>query len=125
MPTRFRKLTAWLGILAIWLVVAMPLVSQVMAARAATPMSVDMPECDAMQDAPHSAAHATYQHHPLHFDACGYCSFFAHTPALHAAAAIITGPQAVHVSATAPICQSAPQLRHYASARPRAPPRNV
>jgi hypothetical protein len=126
MPTRFRKLTAWLGILAIWLVIAMPLVSQVMAARAATPATLDMPVCDAMQDAAHGVMpHAAHGHHSLHTDACGYCSFFAHTPALYAAAPAIAGSPAVHVSAVIPPCRNAVQVRNYSRAHPRAPPQNA
>lgn len=112
MSNRFRKLTAWLGMLAIWLAIVAPLVSQANA-RPAAPRSNAVICGD---------EHDGVAHHALHLDACGYCAFFAHSPAIGAAAPSLSS---IHVAAVAPSAFSgavAPSLERYTRAYPRAPP---
>ena len=73
-----RKLTAWLGLVAIWLAVLAPLISQ-LHTRAAY---LDAPLCSTLP------THADYAHyvddqqnkHALHLNACEYCGLLAHCP---------------------------------------------
>ncbi|WP_175921482.1 DUF2946 domain-containing protein [Burkholderia latens] len=113
---RQRHLTAWLGVFAIWLAIAAPLVSQWRIAHAATP---DAPVCSAE----HRATRAAAAHeHALHLDACGYCGFFAHTPAAGGAAtASFAVVPFTTVSAAAPPAGAA-RAERYPRAYPRAPP---
>ncbi|KGW45862.1 DUF2946 domain-containing protein [Burkholderia pseudomallei] len=128
MPNRFRKLTAWLGMLAIALAIVAPLVSQA-SARSAAPSSgavicgdehrAQPAEVGIAHDGP---VHDGVAHHALHLDACGYCAFFAHSPAIGAAAPSLF---AIHVAAVAPPIPSgaaAPSLERHTHAYPRAPP---
>ncbi|MBR7964256.1 DUF2946 domain-containing protein [Burkholderia vietnamiensis] len=113
---RHRHLTAWLGVFAIWLAIAAPLVSQWRIAHMASP---DATICSAK----HDAARAAPAHdHALHLDACGYCGFFAHMPAAGgvAAASFAFVPVAT-VSAAAPPAVAA-HAERYPRAYPRAPP---
>ncbi|MGR3906000.1 DUF2946 family protein [Burkholderia sp. SR8] len=113
---RHRHLTAWLGVFAIWLAIAAPLVSQWRIAQAAVP---DATVCSAEHGA-HRAAAA--HDHALHLDACGYCGFFAHAPAVGAAAAAsFACVPAKTVSAAAPPAVAA-RAERYPRAYPRAPP---
>ncbi|ABC34895.1 DUF2946 domain-containing protein [Burkholderia thailandensis] len=128
MSNRFRKLTAWLGMLAIWLAIVAPLVSQANA-RPAAPRSNAVICGDEHGARPAAAggaqagtAHDGVAHHALHLDACGYCAFFAHSPAIGAAAPSLSS---IHVAAVAPSAFSgavAPSLERYTRAYPRAPP---
>jgi len=116
---RHRHLTAWLGVFAIWLAIAAPLVSQWRIAQAATPDAI---VCSAEHGA-HRAPDARAAHdHALHLDACGYCGFFAHSPAIGApAAASFAFVPVVTVSAAAPHAAAA-RADRYPRAYPRAPP---
>lgn len=133
MPNRFRKLTAWLGMLAIALAIVAPLVSQA-SARSAAPSSgavicgdehrAQPAEAGIAHDGPahDGVAHDGVAHHALYLDACGYCAFFAHSPAIGAAAPSLF---AIHVAAVAPPIPSgaaAPSLERHTHAYPRAPP---
>jgi Protein of unknown function (DUF2946) len=72
MTERSRKLmTAWLGLVAMWLIVFAPLVSQGLASHDAYPPAV----CSA-----HEAHDAEAHRHVLadHLSACGYCNLLAH-----------------------------------------------
>ncbi|RQQ52871.1 DUF2946 domain-containing protein [Burkholderia stagnalis] len=115
MPNRHRTLTAWLGMLAIWFAIAAPLVSQWRVAQASTPDAI---VC--------SAEHGGHRaHHALHLDACGYCSFFTHTPALGGVtAAPLPTAFLADASAAAPVAVAA-RVGRYPRAYPRAPPVNA
>ncbi|EDT00776.1 conserved hypothetical protein [Burkholderia ambifaria IOP40-10] len=116
---RHRHLTAWLGVFAIWLAIAAPLVSQWRLARVATPDAI---VCGSEHGA-HRAPDAGRAHdHATHLDACGYCGFFAHSPAIGGAAAVsfVFVPVQV-VSAVAPYAVAS-RAAPYPRAYPRAPP---
>ncbi|WP_313768158.1 DUF2946 domain-containing protein [Burkholderia pseudomallei] len=69
------RLTAWLGLFAMWLVVFAPIVSQGLAARYANTPAAPICSVDGQPDADNHAP-------AVHFDACGYCDLLAdHTPA--------------------------------------------
>ncbi|MGU7779077.1 DUF2946 domain-containing protein [Burkholderia sp. PU8-34] len=72
MTARSRnRLTAWLGLFAMWLVVFAPIVSQGLAARDANTPTAPICSVDRQPD--------TDNHAPaVHFDACGYCDLLAH-----------------------------------------------
>ncbi|WP_323119832.1 DUF2946 domain-containing protein [Burkholderia alba] len=116
---RFRTLTAWLGMLTIWFAIAAPLVSQARVRASALP---DAAICSAEHG---GATHGGAAHHALHLDACGYCGFFAHTPALGGAASdwrAAAPPDA----AEAPVrLAAAPRAGRYPRAYPRAPPQDA
>ncbi len=117
MPYRFRKLTAWLGMLAIWLAVVAPLVSQASMRAHALPDAVVCGTGHEGEPAPMGAAH-----HALHLEAGGYCGFFAHTPALGGAmpGASTASPPAGGVLANP--AGVVPREFAYRRAQARAPP---
>jgi len=116
---RHRHLTAWLGVLAIWFAIAAPLVSQWRVAQAATPDAI---VCSTEHGAHPSPGAGRMHDHALHLDACGYCGFFAHSPAIGGpAAAALASVPVVSVSAAAPPAVAARAAR-YPRAYPRAPP---
>ena len=118
---------AWLGLMAMWLVVFAPIISQVIvAARADRPSGI-------LYSAVHSEGHAHHAHHTQHIhhdhagsnmlDACGYCDLFAH----HVAAlTVLPSPLlATVVLATAQIAAPpafTPFAAAFPSGRPRGPP---
>ncbi|MBR8236729.1 DUF2946 domain-containing protein [Burkholderia sp. AU42008] len=119
---RHRHLTAWLGLLAIWIAIAAPLVSQWRIAQTATPEAI---VCSTEHAAHRSSDARGMQDHALHLDACGYCGFFAHSPAIGAPAAVSVGSiPVVSVSAVASLAVAARGDR-YPRAYPRAPPERV
>ncbi|WP_175900210.1 DUF2946 domain-containing protein [Burkholderia seminalis] len=119
MPHRHRHLTAWLGVLAIWIAIAAPLVSQWRIAQAAAPDAI---VCSTEHGAHRSADAGSMHDHALHLDACGYCGFFAHSPAIGApVAASFASVPAVSVAAAAPPVAAA-RADRYPRAYPRAPP---
>ncbi|MGU7773884.1 DUF2946 domain-containing protein [Burkholderia sp. MR1-5-21] len=72
MTARSRnRLTAWLGIFAMWLVVFAPIVSQGLAARDGHTPTAPICSVDRQSDADNHAP-------AVHFDACGYCDLLAH-----------------------------------------------
>ncbi|AIO34813.1 hypothetical protein DM39_4009 [Burkholderia cenocepacia] len=116
---RHRHLTAWLGVLAIWFAIAAPLVSQWRGAQAATPDAV---VCSAEHGAHRSAEAGRMHDHASHLDACGYCGFFAHSPAIGgpAAAPFASSPASFASAAALHVC--AARAERYPRAYPRAPP---
>jgi Protein of unknown function (DUF2946) len=113
---------AWLGLMAMWLVVFAPTISQmIVAARA------DGPGCT-LHAAVQSEEHAHHAHHMHHadsnmLDACGYCDLFAH----HVAApTVVPSPLLATVElATAQIAAPPaflPSAAAFPSDRPRGPP---
>ncbi|KWE56776.1 hypothetical protein WL76_07980 [Burkholderia ubonensis] len=121
MPNRHRTLTAWLGMLAIWFAIVVPLVSQWRVADASTPDTV---VCSA-EHGGHRVSGASRAHHALHLDACGYCSFFAHSPAIGGVSAAPAHLSVISAtSAAAPVAVAA-SVERYPRAYPRAPPENA
>lgn len=118
MNHRSRKhLTAWLGVVAMWLVVLAPIMSQrVLAAQRDDRAAV---LCSAAQ--PSNGAGHLVQHDSL--AACGYCDLLADQPALPGL------PPSPLVRVTLIVIAAVPALsiRHtplgaFPSGRPRAPP---
>jgi hypothetical protein len=118
MKLRARKYTvAWLGLVAMLLVVLTPLVSQLIAAaRADEPTGV---MCSAVKSEGSASAHDVS---PDSLSACGYCDLFAH----HVPAANLPPPEPVATVFVARARVSKPSafVPHVAfpSGRPRDPP---
>ncbi len=110
-----RRLTAWLGLVAVWLLVLMPLASQL--AEAAAAHRPDAPICTSTQPA---GGHGGPRHDAL--SACGYCTLAAS----HACAP----PGAPRLTSLPALVRRAPALARTATPRPfptlaalaRAPP---
>lgn len=122
MPYRHRTLTAWLGLLAIWLAIVGPLASQCrVAADNARPVAA---VCGAEHHAHHASTPAG-THHALHLDACGYCGFFAHSPVIGGASVALDAlPPSTSVSRPAPV-EAVASAERYWHAYARAPPGNA
>ncbi|WP_028218692.1 DUF2946 domain-containing protein [Paraburkholderia oxyphila] len=118
MNSRARtRTTAWLGLIAMWLIVLVPLISQLVAAeRAHEPFA---PLCSATQAA------APQSHHALDsaLSACGYCDLLATHTAMPPLPAVTPAFFALVVAAIVPtlISRFTP-LGAFPSGRPRAPP---
>jgi hypothetical protein len=125
---RARRWTAWLGLLAMCLVVFAPLVSQsLMAARMgqARIQAIEHQICSAdKQDAAAMPMHSSHEGAPDgSMSACGYCDFLAG----HAALPAVPPVALVLVLLLLIAAVAMPPLRHIAfgafpSGRPRAPP---
>ncbi|MBB3260644.1 hypothetical protein F4827_005684 [Paraburkholderia bannensis] len=115
-----RRFSVWLALLAMWLVVVVPVASQLMAAaHAATPDTASILCSATAAQEPASSSH-------LHTDrlaACGYCSWLAHQPAMPAppAAALALVAITVAQADALPAAQHVP-VAAFPSGRPRAPP---
>lgn len=111
-------MTAWLGLIAMWLVVCVPLVSQlVVASRAHEPVA---PLCSAVAstDTAHQDASAA---NPL--SACGYCDLLATHAAMPSVPPALVQPLALIVVAIVPMLSMRfTPLGAFPSGRPRAPP---
>ncbi|KWF68385.1 DUF2946 domain-containing protein [Burkholderia cenocepacia] len=116
---RHRHLTAWLGVLAIWFAIAAPLVSQWRVAQAATPDAV---VCSAEHGTHRSAEAGRMHDHASHLDACGYCGFFAHSPAIGGPAAAPFASSPASFASAAALHVFAARAERYPRAYPRAPP---
>ncbi|WP_146014118.1 DUF2946 domain-containing protein [Trinickia dabaoshanensis] len=126
---RLQKLGTLLGLLAIWLTVLAPPISQVLISRTSIEQSSYV-ECGARQGAAHYAHHAHYagaggshRHDTFeHGQACGYCGFFAHLPLLPGLTPRVVpafaAAKAAHVASAAVPWHAE---RVY-TAQPRAPP---
>ncbi|HTH75011.1 MAG TPA: DUF2946 family protein [Trinickia sp.] len=115
MPHHYRRLTAWLGILAICFAIAVPLASQWRAS-----MSAEFTAIVCSADQPNSTPNAHHAQDVL--DRCGYCSFFSHIPAIDGAAKAEIHSRAVFVYTSVPQLFGAAPSPRYPRARPRAPP---
>lgn len=118
MPYHFRKLTSWLGVFAIWLMVVMPFASQMRLQQA-----VDFDE--AMCSAGHSgqgSIQSARVSHAAQLDACGYCNFFLHTPALSSGAPCTFDAVLLPIVRIGTLVFSQWQRLRYEHAYPRAPP---
>ncbi|SMG50718.1 Protein of unknown function [Paraburkholderia susongensis] len=125
-------MTAWLGLVAMWLVVFAPLVSQLLASsRAHEPIAA---LCSALHpsgagDASDAGIVAQTGQAPVHlshddaFGACGYCHLLEHHVAMPALAAV-EPLAALLLASTAPPTLSTrfTPLGAFPSGRPRAPP---
>ena len=125
---RARNWTAWLGLLAMCLVVLMPLASQSLAAARAAQARIEAIEhtlCSVDgQDSLAMPMHSGHESSPGGLmSACGYCDFMAGHAALPAVPPVALVLVLLVFIATAAM----PPLRHIAfgafpSGRPRAPP---
>ncbi|TCT05794.1 DUF2946 domain-containing protein [Paralcaligenes ureilyticus] len=117
-----RKLTAWLGLIAIWLGLLMPIASQSMQRQEqALKLSFCFPEGKQnihliTPDQSQSA------HHAHDWKACGYCGLLAlHLPLAHAAAPILDTPDR-HIASSPPASLVVDLPLAHTPAFPRAPP---
>lgn len=129
-PRSHKRFTAWLGILAMWLVVFMPAVSQVV--MAAQGMDLTLPICSVALDG--SGTHeivvrhvpADDSQHPSKagdLGACGYCDLLTN----HVALPTVATPQPaaallVQLAAATPLSTSFTPIGAFPSGRPRGPP---
>ncbi|MFM0413410.1 DUF2946 domain-containing protein [Paraburkholderia aromaticivorans] len=124
-----NRMTAWLGLFAMCLVVFAPLVSQMLvSSRAHEPIAA---LCSTLQPRDFSMASAATQAAPapVHlshddaFGACGYCHLLQHHVAMPAVA-VVAPPPALALAGTAPPSLSTrfTPLGAFPSGRPRAPP---
>lgn len=118
-----NRTTAWLGLIAMWLIVFAPIVSQLlMSGRAHEPVAV---LCSALQPQDGGAAHTPSVHlgHDDAFGACGYCHLLEHHVAMPSvpAAAPAAAPVLAGISPPALSTRFTP-LGAFPSGRPRDPP---
>ncbi|MGF6771512.1 hypothetical protein P3T18_003999 [Paraburkholderia sp. GAS199] len=124
-----NRMTAWLGLVAMWLVVFAPVVSQLLVSnRAHEPIAI---LCSALQspDSNPGAHAAPGQPAPVHlshddaFGACGYCHLLEHHVPIPGVAVVAT-PAALALSGVAPPVLSTrfTPLGAFPSGRPRDPP---
>ncbi len=110
-------MTAWLGLIAMWLVVCVPLVSQlVVAARSHEPTAA---LCSAVTqvDVSHHDASAD----PL--SACGYCDLLATHTAMPSVPPVVVQMLVLIVATIVPVLSMRfTPLGAFPSGRPRAPP---
>jgi hypothetical protein len=114
-PCTHRRLTAWLGMIAIWLIVLAPVVSQLVVAAgepAAALCTVSAPSTDTQ-----------HAHHGSGMVACGYCDLLA----THATLPTVTASLPILVmlvtSAVLPILSTRfTPLGAFPAGKPRAPP---
>ncbi|MGU7782882.1 DUF2946 domain-containing protein [Burkholderia sp. PU8-34] len=122
MPNRHRTLTAWLGMLAIWFAIVAPLASQWRVAQASTPDAII---CSAEHGAQHTSDAGGAHRHALHLEACGYCSFFSHSPAIGGPSVTPDLPVFLPAASAAVPVTVAASVDRYPRAYPRAPPGNA
>jgi hypothetical protein len=111
-----RRLTAWLGIIAMWLAVVMPVTSQ---ALVHIEQTNDALAALCTVDSSSGQGHSTMAGH---MDACGYCNMLAHHPAVAATPVVVTTTSWVaHTHAVALSAGTLPNAT-FPSGRPRDPP---
>lgn len=110
-------MTAWLGLIAMWLVICVPLVSQlVVASRAHEPVAA---LCSAVT--PTDMSHHDGAADPL--SACGYCDLLATHTAMPSVAPVVVQTTALVMTMAAPVLSVRfTPLGAFPSGRPRAPP---
>jgi len=112
---RTQPWIAWLALLAIWLAIVAPVVSQTVAVADTPAMAMGM-DCDGHHDhAPPPAPH------PSSMEKCGYCGLLSHHPVLLAAPAPATLnllPAGLPLPYSAPLSAEPSVL----AAAPRGPP---
>lgn len=119
MSTYARKhLTAWLGFVAMWLIVLAPVVSQFVVAA-----QRDNPAEGVLCSAARPAAVAALSDHADRLAACGYCDLLADhaaMPPMPAASLVLLA--LVAIPAVVTLFSRHIPFRAFPSARPRAPP---
>jgi hypothetical protein len=118
-----KKLTAWLGLIAMWLIVFAPVVSQLVAfERAEQPIAA---LCSALQPggpSDHSAG-SLGASHDASLSACGYCDLLATHVAIPSVPATAMPALIIVVLGTvATLATRFTPLGAFPSGRPRAPP---
>jgi hypothetical protein len=121
-----RKLTARLGLLAIWLGVLMPIASQSLQRHRDNELSLTycVADGDRHVQVPATDIDNAGGHHATHdgWRACGYCGLLAqHMPVPHVAALAVGAATSHHASAAATYVAVYPRPAHTPAA-PRAPP---
>ena len=116
LPSR-KHLTAWLGLIAMWLIVLAPVLSQlVVAARAGAPAVT-------LCSAPHASSSTVHASHGDPLTACSYCDLLADHVAMPT---LPPSPMAfvmlVAIAAIAVLSTRFTPLGAFPSGRPRAPP---
>lgn len=117
---RHARMTAWLGLIAMWLVVCVPLVSQLaMASRAHEPLA---PLCSVSTQA--DVSHHDASAGPLSgLSACSYCDLLATHAAMPSVPPVVAQALTLVVAVTAPVLSVRfTPLGAFPSGRPRAPP---
>lgn len=111
-----KYLTAWLGLIAMWLIVFAPVVSQLVAsARADEPVAV---LCSAAQ--PNTSNHHTGVDS---LDACGYCNLLSHHVAAPPLPPVALSAFVVLSATATPVLNTRfTPLGAFPSGRPRGPP---
>ena len=126
--SKHRKFTAWVGLLAIWLAVLMPAISQSVQHEQGRELSLSicLPGQASSQLSLDLNTDADPGHHPQtdhSLKACAYCGLLAaHAPLAHAVAGVQAGVAAWRPSATPPAATVAAAVPEYPFAQPRAPP---
>ncbi|GLU35062.1 DUF2946 domain-containing protein [Trinickia caryophylli] len=116
-------MTAWLGLIAMWLIVFVPIASQlVVAAQRSGPSAIAAAECSAAQlPGPGELGHASVSKPAL--AACGYCDLLCTHAAIAPVAAVTLAYLVLVVIAAAPVLSTHfTPLGAFPSGRPRAPP---
>ncbi|PVX85608.1 DUF2946 domain-containing protein [Paraburkholderia unamae] len=116
-PSARTRTTAWLGLIAMWLIVLVPLISQlVLAERAHQPVA---PLCSDTQTAGIQAHHAL----DSELSGCGYCDLLTTHAAMPPLSAIALAVVAlVFVTIVPALISRFTPLGAFPSGRPRAPP---
>jgi hypothetical protein len=125
-------MTAWLGLVAMWLVVFAPLVSQLLeSSRTHEPLAAlcsalhpaGAVDADIASVAAQTTAAPVHLSHDDAFGACGYCHLLEHHVAMPTVAAVAP-PAALLLAGTPPATLSTrfTPLGAFPSGRPRAPP---
>jgi hypothetical protein len=114
--SRQRKFVAWLALVAMWLTIGMPVLSQFLPNHSGSPMDLGA----------WCTGHGLSDHHPgapaAPVDKCGYCSLFCHSPlVLGHADAVLPPPRLSGPLFSAQTVPSGP-LPRLLSADPRGPP---
>ncbi|HEY4298936.1 MAG TPA: DUF2946 domain-containing protein [Paraburkholderia sp.] len=117
-----RRLTAWLGMIALWLIVLVPVASQlIVAARSAEPVAAT---CTAAAPSVQTLGLHSHSHgHDHGMIACGYCDLLA----AHATLPTVAPPLPVLVMLVTIVALLVLSMRFtplgaFPSGRPRAPP---
>ncbi|HEY2022157.1 DUF2946 domain-containing protein [Paraburkholderia sp.] len=131
-PRSRNRMTAWLGLVAMWLVVFAPLVSQLLASSSANEPIAAL--CSALHPAgsgssSESGLVAQNSPAPVHlghadaFGACGYCHLLEHHVAMPTLV-VLEPPAGLLLAGTTPPTLSTrfTPLGAFPSGRPRAPP---
>lgn len=138
------RLTAWLGLFAIWLAIVAPVVTQLLpapsvasaAARADVRAQLGAALCSAHNAVLPFAARASHVRDPAldpnqpshddhHAKACGYCNLLAHSPLIGGAAFVAVVPLVASHRVLALRVRHVLPLPRFAFATPRGPPQTV